>query len=442
GQFLAYSVFGRSGGARSRSEQGESDTQAQPHHAPPSRDTEVPPQDLFQFRLPQQGAVQADEIKRSPLILNLTNGGAAPSPDVSSEEHLRHTVGQMAQANRATADENAPFLERYPHATAALGSDAAQDRRAYDASQDKVEQVLAFQTKAAQAHALGRLSDQDYAAARRAASQAFHAEFDGAARDYAEGIARDPNLTMQEKYDRIHGLGGRVIALGQRSGIDYFPGTAARTTAEADAAMQRHGIFDPSRPARVYVDEPGKANEPLRALLNLRPDEDLRSRMLNPEPGRAYVAGKGELIDSEPWRDRFNLVGQIVQQQDVMNVVAGVVAQRSLAGAEALSGMGRDPDPSPYSKHVEAHSPWIARNDVALNRVEGVLSAAGFAKDVYMNMQDDYITVDVFASKTDPSERWFQVRTFEYRSKENSFIRIPPTADAPIVDEIIDPDRH
>lgn len=49
GSFLAFSVFGRAGGARSRSESSERDAQGQRHYAPPPQDSEGLPQP-FRFQ--------------------------------------------------------------------------------------------------------------------------------------------------------------------------------------------------------------------------------------------------------------------------------------------------------------------------------------------------------------------------------------------------------
>lgn len=114
-----------------------------------------------------------------------------------------------------------------------------------------------------------------------------------------------------------------------------------------------------------------------------------------------------------------------------------VTAQRTLAGADSLSGRGRDPDPTPYNeyqprpKHKPNPNPgWLVRNDKTLNRVEGLLSAASFVNDVYLNAEENYITIDVFASKANPEERRFQVRTFNWDYKSNSFQHMEPYSNA------------
>lgn len=232
---------------------------------------------------------------------------------------------------------------------------------------------------------------------------------------------------MQEKYDALTGFGAQAIAIGERNGIDYFPGAAAEATQIGQAYIDRHGLFDPRHPARVFVDDPSNANEPLRALLNARPDENLRDKLMNPVPGEHYAKTASFLHDSELWRQSYELVGQIVQQNNVIDTVMQVTAQRTLAGAESLSGLGRDPDPTPYNEYKSKPN-WLVRNEKTLNRIEGLQSAASFVKDVYLNKEKDYLTIDVFASKTNPEERRFQVRKFGLDAPTNSFKKTEPMA--------------
>ncbi|WP_345476035.1 phospholipase effector Tle1 domain-containing protein, partial [Lysobacter panacisoli] len=120
GQFLAYSVFGRSGGARSRSEQGELDAHAQPYQAPPPRGTEIPPPDLFQFRLPQQNPVQADEIKRLAAsgegsFLKRYPHALASNQLIGAERHTDITTLERVQVT-------APRDERFADVTSTVDS--------------------------------------------------------------------------------------------------------------------------------------------------------------------------------------------------------------------------------------------------------------------------------------------------------------------------------
>lgn len=124
GSFLAFSVFGRAGGGRSRSEASEYDAQRQTHHAPPPQDSDGTPSP-FQFRLPQQSEAQGDAIKRlapsdesdGSFLQRHPNAlasnqllGMDPRDDITTLERVRVTAPQDERFAdvMATVDSSAP----------------------------------------------------------------------------------------------------------------------------------------------------------------------------------------------------------------------------------------------------------------------------------------------------------------------------------------------
>lgn len=160
---------------------------------------------------------------------------------------------------------------------------------------------------------------------------------------------------------------------------------------------------------------------------------------MNPQPGVTYVGQAGFLADNESWLRNYDLVGQVVQQGDVFKVLPGMIAQRTFGSAEALAHPG--PKFAEYNDRIKADTDWIVRREFSalkkLNRVKGnVTNVVDFARDVSINAKEDYMTIDVFASKEDPTDRRFQVRTFAWRVRTNSFEHNEPHTNERIIDKI------
>lgn len=292
----------------------------------------------------------------------------------------------------------------------------------------------------------GALSPHDYAASMRVAGMAFYANFDATTiRDYAEQVASDGHLTMQQKYDRLHGYATHVNALARANGVDVDWEGHSRIAQAMHPNLARLNIFDPSNPTEIVVKNPGDAGKPLRALLGVTEDADIRGMMMNPHRGEVYLHDGRLLVDSEPWRKNYELVGQVVQHNTLFNALNNVAAQHIQDSADAKAYPGSTAFKDAHRDSIQHKTEWLVRNELptvnklnnARSRVGNVLDAVGFAGEVRTHLDKDLVTIDVFASKRNPTQRVFQVRKFDGNFNTGQFQEREVYAEEKIINEIL-----
>ncbi|HEX7802559.1 MAG TPA: type IV secretion system protein, partial [Pseudoxanthomonas sp.] len=418
GNFSPFSAFGGGG----RQNQPQSDSPAYSSSEPDTA-TASP---VLAFRHSPSGVLQegiGDEIKRTP---------------------------------EATTDD---FRERYPNALASNsligGGDAlpaasmlvamgvvatAQDGYLRDLiSPEKLQGLLAFQEDVRQRHP----SDSDYAAARRATSDGFNAEISSAAEAYAKRVATDPDMPMQEKYDRLYGMGAKAGSAGVRLGIDYPE--HGPIGGEADSigrkTIDTYNLYNPSTPTTIYVESASDAALHLRNLLGVGKDADISHMILNHNPNEAYSSSGQFAIRNEDHRKRNDLVGQVIQQRGVLEALPDAISKHTFESVDNFAH-GGERGQRWADKQIQDEQPFVARKESKTRAGRDVVKAVvGIGMEARTVANEPYITIDVFASKEDPGKRYFEIRKYAYDARVNDFVERAPLTNENTIQSLLHPDR-
>lgn len=238
-------------------------------------------------------------------------------------------------------------------------------------------------------------------------------------------------------------MGAKAGSAGVRLGIDYPE--HGPVGGEADSigrkAIDAYNLYDPSTPTTIYAESPADAVPHLRNLLGVSKDADISHMILNHNPNEVYSSSGQFAIRNEDHRDRYDLVGQIVQQQGIAQAFSAVVSKHSFDAVDSYAH-GGEPGTRMLDKVVrDNQQPFKVSKESKLQPASQIAKATvGLAFEVAKESDREYLTIDVFASKEDPTKRVFEVRTNRYDVVANKFLeRAPLSNEKDIKDLLLSP---